>query len=90
MLTQESRVILADEPVASLDPAAAVSVLSLLRDIAHDRDITVLCSLHQIDLVPGFADRVLVLRAGRLVTDDSVENFRSLPAGREMYAEQDE
>ena len=37
VLAQESRVILADEPVASLDPAAAVSVLSLLRDIAHDR-----------------------------------------------------
>ena len=54
VLAQESRVILADEPVASLDPTTAVSVLSLLRDIAHDRRITVLCSLHQIDLVPGF------------------------------------
>jgi phosphonate transport system ATP-binding protein len=90
VLIQESRVILADEPVASLDPAAAVSVLSLLRDIAHDRGITVLCSLHQIDLVPGFADRVLSLRAGRLVTDDSIENFRSLPAGWDEYADRDE
>src|SRR5205814_6775328 len=52
VLAQESRVILADEPVASLDPAAAVSVLSLLRDIAHGRGITVLCSLHLVDLVP--------------------------------------
>ncbi|MBV9200685.1 MAG: phosphonate ABC transporter ATP-binding protein [Alphaproteobacteria bacterium] len=90
VLAQESRVILADEPVASLDPAAAVSVLSLLRDIAHDRGITVLCSLHQIDLVPGFADRVVVLRAGRLVIDDAIKNFRSLPAGGDIYADQGE
>jgi phosphonate transport system ATP-binding protein len=76
MLTQESRVILADEPVASLDPAAAVSVLSLLRDIAHEDGISVLCSLHQVDLVPGFADRVLGLRVGRLITDSTIENFR--------------
>jgi ABC-type phosphate/phosphonate transport system ATPase subunit len=46
VLAHESRVILAEEPVASLDPAAAVSVLSLRRDIARDRGITVLCSLH--------------------------------------------
>jgi phosphonate transport system ATP-binding protein len=76
VLTQESRVILADEPVASLDPAAAVSVLSLLRDIAHEDGISVMCSLHQVDLVPGFADRVLGLRLGRLITDSTIENFQ--------------
>jgi phosphonate transport system ATP-binding protein len=75
VLAQESSVILADEPIASLDPAAAVSVLSLLRDIAHEGGITVLCSLHQVDLVPGFADRVLALRDGRLVTDDAIQTF---------------
>jgi phosphonate transport system ATP-binding protein len=79
VLVQESRVILADEPVASLDPAAAVSVLSLLRDIAHENRITVLCSLHQVDLVAGFADRVIALRAGRLVTDSAIQNFQMLP-----------
>jgi phosphonate transport system ATP-binding protein len=79
VLAQESRVILADEPVASLDPAAAASVLSLLRDIAHEGGITVLCSLHQVDLVPGFADRVLGLRAGRLAADSAIENFQMLP-----------
>jgi phosphonate transport system ATP-binding protein len=78
VLAQESSVILADEPVASLDPAAAVSVLSLLRDIAHEGGITVLCSLHQADLVPGFADRVLGLRAGRLVADTAIDKFQVL------------
>jgi phosphonate transport system ATP-binding protein len=79
VLAQESLLILADEPVASLDPASAVSVLSLLRDIAHEGGITVLCSLHQVDLVPGFADRVLSLHAGRLVADSPVEKFQMLP-----------
>ena len=77
--------ILADEPVASLDPAAAVSVLSLLRDIAHRDGITVLCSLHQVDLIPGFADRVLGLRAGLIVMDRAVNQLRTLPDG-ERYA----
>jgi len=85
VLAQESRVILADEPVASLDPTAAVSVLSLLRDIAHEGGITVLCSLHQVALVPGFADRVIGLRAGRLVSDGAIEHFRMLP-DHEIYA----
>jgi phosphonate transport system ATP-binding protein len=85
VLAQESRVILADEPVASLDPAAAVSVLSLLRDIAHGDGITVLCSLHQVDLIPGFADRVLGLRAGLIVIDRAVDHFRMSPDG-ESYA----
>jgi phosphonate transport system ATP-binding protein len=76
VLAQESRVILADEPVASLDPAAAVSVLSLLREIAHEGGITVVCSLHQVDLVADFADRVLGLRAGRLIADSATESFR--------------
>ena len=79
VLAQESRVILADEPVASLDPAAAVSVLSLLRDIAHENGITVLCSLHQVELVAGFADRVIGLRAGRLITDTAIQDFQMLP-----------
>jgi ABC-type multidrug transport system ATPase subunit len=79
-------VILADEPVASLDPASAVSVLSLLRDIAHEGGITVLCSLHQVDFVPGFADRVLGLRAGQLVTDSAIENFETLRDHEMIYA----
>lgn len=85
VLAQESSVILADEPVASLDPAAAVSVLSLLRDIAHEDGITVLCSLHQVDLVPGFADRVLGLCAGRLVADSPIDKFPLL-LDRKIFA----
>jgi phosphonate transport system ATP-binding protein len=76
VLAQQSRVILADEPVASLDPVSAVAVLSLLRELARQDGIAVLCSLHQVDLVPGFADRVLGLSAGRLVADEPIAEFR--------------
>jgi phosphonate transport system ATP-binding protein len=67
VLGQQSRLILADEPVASLDPAAAENVLSVLREIARERRIAVLCSLHQTDLARRFADRIVALRAGTVV-----------------------
>ncbi len=67
VLAQESRFILADEPVASLDPETAESVLDILRAIARERGIAVLCSLHQVDLATRFADRILGMRDGRLV-----------------------
>ncbi len=74
-LAQRSRLVLADEPVASLDPASAASVLATLRTVATEGDIAVVCSLHQVELVAGFADRVLALRAGRLVLDVAVAGF---------------
>lgn len=67
VLAQQSKLILADEPVASLDPAAAENVLSVLREIAHERGIAVLCSLHQTDLARRFADRIVALRGGSVV-----------------------
>jgi phosphonate transport system ATP-binding protein len=61
--------ILADEPVASLDPAISRDVLSLLRDQARMRGTTVLCSLHQLDLARAFADRIVALHGGRVIFD---------------------
>jgi phosphonate transport system ATP-binding protein len=60
-LVQRSRVLLADEPIASLDPDSARGVLNLLRSIAHDDGLTVLCSLHQHELAHEYADRVVSL-----------------------------
>ncbi|MBU2580773.1 MAG: phosphonate ABC transporter ATP-binding protein [Alphaproteobacteria bacterium] len=62
-------VILADEPVASLDPATSRDVLTLLHDAARERGTTVLCSLHQVDMGLSFADRVIAMRRGRIVFD---------------------
>ncbi|MCG8510438.1 MAG: phosphonate ABC transporter ATP-binding protein, partial [Rhodospirillales bacterium] len=64
-------VVLADEPVASLDPTTSRTVLALLKQAAHKRGATVMCSLHQVDLAVAFADRIVAVRAGRIVFDDT-------------------
>jgi phosphonate transport system ATP-binding protein len=64
MLMQQPRVILADEPVASLDPASANSVMDLLGSIAAERGVTVIVALHQIELALRYADRIVGLRNG--------------------------
>ncbi|MEM1107091.1 MAG: phosphonate ABC transporter ATP-binding protein [Planctomycetota bacterium] len=61
--------VLADEPVASLDPSTSRSILRLLRGAAHETGATVLCSLHQVDLAHEFADRIVAMRQGKLVFD---------------------
>ncbi|GIK82935.1 MAG: hypothetical protein BroJett024_40400 [Alphaproteobacteria bacterium] len=70
-------VILADEPVASLDPAISREILALLRDVARESGATVLCSLHQTDLARDFADRIVGMRAGRVVFDGRPAAFDS-------------
>ncbi|MCV6982569.1 phosphonate ABC transporter ATP-binding protein [Mycolicibacterium pulveris] len=69
MLMQQPRVILADEPVASLDPASANSVMDLMSAIAAERGVTVVVALHQIDLALRYADRVVALRDGAVQFD---------------------
>jgi phosphonate transport system ATP-binding protein len=65
-IAQESRVLLADEPVASLDPETAIAVMTLIASLCRSRDIGVLCTLHQPDLARRFADRTLTMVDGRL------------------------
>jgi phosphonate transport system ATP-binding protein len=67
-LAQNARVILADEPVASLDPEAAATVLDSLRAAAAG-GVAVVASLHQVHLARAYADRIIALRAGRVVED---------------------
>jgi len=71
-LAQEPNIILADEPVASLDPRTARTVLALLRQAAADLGITVLCNLHQVDLALEFGERIIGLASGRIVVDGPV------------------
>ena len=66
-LMQNPRVILADEPVASLDPRMSKSVLELLRSIAHDEGIPVLISLHVLPLALEHSDRIIGLRHGEII-----------------------
>jgi phosphonate transport system ATP-binding protein len=66
-LMQDPRLILADEPVASLDPVLAHSILKYLEQLNKERGITVLCSLHFLDLVHRYATRAIALKDGKLV-----------------------
>ena len=76
-LMQEPKVILADEPVASLDPVLAHSILRYLEQLNKESQITVLCSLHFLDLVHRYATRVIALKDGKLVfegTPDQIDD----------------
>ena len=66
---QDPEMILADEPVASLDPVLAHSAMQYLEMINKEDKVTVLCSLHFLDLVHRYADRAIALNEGRLVFD---------------------
>ena len=66
-LVQAPQVLLADEPVASLDPSTARDVLELLTGLAKSRGMGLICALHQPELAARYFDRVLALEGGRLV-----------------------
>ncbi len=68
-LVQKAKIILADEPVASLDPVAARRVMEILRDLNKNDGLTVLVTLHQVDYALRYCDRVVALKAGQIVYD---------------------
>ncbi|GAA1320089.1 phosphonate ABC transporter ATP-binding protein [Leucobacter albus] len=68
-LTQQPKIVLADEPVASLDPPTAHSVMGDLRRINEERGITVLVNLHLLDLAREYGVRLIGMRAGEVVYD---------------------
>ncbi len=70
-MMQEPEIILADEPVASLDPVLAHSIMQHLETINKEDGVMVLCSLHFLDLVHRYADRAIALNEGKLMFDGS-------------------
>ena len=68
-LMQEPKLMLADEPVASLDPATSHSVLRYLEELNKEEGITVLCSLHFLSLARRYATRVVALKGGTIAFD---------------------
>ena len=67
--------LLADEPVASLDPKAANLILSLLKKINKDFGTTILCNLHQVDLAKKYSDRLVGLLDGKIIFDEKSNNI---------------
>ena len=70
-MVQDPEMLLADEPVASLDPVLAHSIMKYLEQINQEYGVTVLCSLHFLDLVHRYADRAIALNEGKLMFDGS-------------------
>ncbi|MGJ3260996.1 MAG: phosphonate ABC transporter ATP-binding protein [Rhodospirillales bacterium] len=74
-LTQEAKLILADEPIASLDPASAERVMTILRSINRQDKVTVIVSLHQIDHAFKHCDRIVALKDGKIIHDGDVDEI---------------
>ena len=89
-LMQEPEMILADEPVASLDPVLAHSILEHLEELNQDEKITIICSLHYLDLVQRYATSVIGLRDGEIVYKGTREEIRAMTDDefKEIYGEE--
>ena len=74
-IIKQPLLLLADEPVASLDPKAANVILSLLKKINKDFGTTILCNLHQVDLAKKYSDRLVGLLDGKIIFDEKSENI---------------
>ena len=74
--------LLADEPVASLDPKAANLILSLLKRINQDFGTTILCNLHQVDLAKKYSDRIVGLMDGKIIFDENSSNIDTTNLGK--------
>ncbi|MGM0584196.1 MAG: phosphonate ABC transporter ATP-binding protein [Pseudomonadota bacterium] len=83
-LMQDPRIVLADEPIASLDPMNAQVVMEALRRIHEEDGLTVICNLHTLDTARRYCDRVIGMRDGRVVFDGPAEAL-SERAAREIY-----
>lgn len=74
-LVQKAKIILADEPVASLDPVSAHRVMEILRDLNQQDGLTVVVTLHQVDYALRYCDRVVALKAGKVVYDGAASGL---------------
>jgi phosphonate transport system ATP-binding protein len=74
-LAQNPRLLLADEPVASLDPATCHIVMDYLRQVNQELGITVICNLHFLSLVREYATRVIALKEGEIVFDGALNSI---------------
>ena len=83
-LVQEPQIVLADEPIASLDPRNTRVVMDALQRINRHHGITVVCNLHSLELARGYCDRLIGMAAGRVVFDGAPRELTEA-AARELY-----
>jgi branched-chain amino acid transport system ATP-binding protein len=84
-LANEPRLLLMDEPTAGMAPAERAGLMALTARIARDAGIAVLFTEHDMDVVFGHADRILVLDRGRLIAGGTPEEVRADARVREVY-----
>lgn len=90
VLAQQPSIILADEPVASLDPVTSSEIMELLREICQTDGVTVIASLHQVGLAMQFADRIIALKGGQVVFDGTaVALFNCQDTLQNIYRRED-
>ena len=83
-LMQDPKIVLADEPIASLDPRNAQIVMQSLRDINQQEGLTVVTNLHTLDTARAYCDRIIGMQAGRVVFDGVPDDLTEA-AAREIY-----
>ena len=89
-LVQRARVLLADEPIASLDPESARNVMQTLRDLNQKDGLTVVVTLHQVDYAMRFCPRTVALKKGEIVYDGPTERLTPQFLAELYGAESDE
>ncbi|KZN25321.1 phosphonate ABC transporter ATP-binding protein [Haladaptatus sp. R4] len=89
-LTQDPQLLLADEPVASLDPKAAQDVMHYMKRAAEERNLTSIVSLHQVNIAREFGERFIGLRDGNVVFDGGKDDLTMEDVDRIYYGESPE
>lgn len=75
MLLQQAKLVFADEPIASLDPRAGIEVMDLLQQVASEHNITLICVLHQLDIVRRYGSRLVGMKQGQIVFDQHINDL---------------
>ena len=86
-MVQGAQILLADEPVASLDPESTRRVMELLRQLQREQGMTLVISLHDVNLARQYCDRIIALKDGKLVFDGSPNDLSNRKLN-ELYGSQ--
>ncbi|AHV93998.1 ABC transporter ATP-binding protein [Bordetella holmesii] len=81
----EPSLLLMDEPTAGMAPGERLSLMALIRRLVTERGMAVLFTEHSMDVVFGYADRIIVLARGRLIAEGSAKEIREHPRVQEVY-----
>ncbi len=84
-LAGEPRLLLMDEPTAGMAPAERVSLIKLVRSLVEEREMAVLFTEHSMDVVFGYADRIIVLARGKLIAEGQADYIRAHPEVQSVY-----